>query len=91
MRTGLETPKELAASVALRFKQLRRRKKISVRELSLRSGVGNSTIRRFEATGEIAFLSLIKIASVLNEEEELADLFSRVKPASIEEVIHGAG
>ena len=83
----LQTPYEMAVSVAERFRNARKRKKMTIRELSERSGVPYSTIRRFESSGEIAFLALVKMASAMGEDGQITALFERTAPASIEEVI----
>ena len=85
----LETPYEMAASAAVRFRKLRLSKKVTIKALSERSGVPYSTIRRFESTGEISFLSLVKMTSALGEDDQITGLFSDIVPASIEEVIRG--
>ncbi|MBR2801540.1 MAG: hypothetical protein IKE21_02945 [Erysipelotrichaceae bacterium] len=84
----LQTPYEMTAEIARRFRQIRRRKKITIREVSIRSGVPYSTVRRFESTGEIALLSFVKIVSVIGEDREIERLLSE-RPVSIEEVIRG--
>lgn len=85
----LETPYEMAANAAGRFRKMRVSKKVTMKGLSASSGVPYSTIRRFESTGEISFLSLIKITSALGEDQEITGLFSDVLPQTIEEVIRG--
>ena len=85
----LETPYEMAADAAKRFRRVRLSKKVTLKELSERSGVPYSTVRRFESTGEISFLSLIKMASALGEDQEITGLFADTVPQSIEEVIRG--
>ena len=85
----LETPYEMAAGAAKRFRKVRTSKKVTMKELSQRSGVPYSTIRRFESTGEISFLSLIKIASALGADREITGLFADTVPQTIEEVIRG--
>lgn len=85
----LKTPYEMAADVAARFRNVRKSKKITIKALSEKSGVPYSTIRRFEKTGEIAFLALVKMASALDEDAQITDLFAERIPASIEEVIRG--
>ena len=85
----LETPYEMAADVAKRFRKVRLSKKITIKELSESSGVPYSTIRRFESTGEISFLSLVKITSAMGEDDQIVGLFSETVPGSIEEVIRG--
>ena len=83
----LKTPQEMAVDAATRFKEMRKVKKITIKELSERSGVPYSTIRRFESSGEISFLSLVKIVSTIGEDEEITNLFTKRIPASIEEII----
>ena len=83
----LKTPQEMAVDAATRFKDMRKAKKIKLKELSKNSGVPYSPIRRFESSGEISFLSLVKIVSTIGEDEEIANLFTRRIPASIEEII----
>ena len=83
----LKTPQEMAVDAATRFKEMRKAKKITIKDLSRNSGVPYSTIRRFESSGEISFLSLVKIVSTVGEDEEITNLFTRRVPASIEEII----
>ena len=83
----LKTPQEMAVDVAKRFKEMRKAKKITIKKLSKNSGVPYSTIRRFESSGEISFLSLVKIVSTVGEDEEITNLFAKRIPASIEEII----
>jgi len=83
----LKTPQEMAVDAATRFKEMRKAKKITIKDLSKNSGVPYSTIRRFESSGEISFLSLVKIVSTVGEDEEITNLFTKRIPASIEEII----
>ena len=83
----LKTPQEMAVDAATRFKEMRKAKKITIKDLSRNSGVPYSTIRRFESNGEISFLSLVKIVSTIGEDEEISNLFTKRIPASIEEII----
>ena len=85
----LETPYEMAAEAAKRFKKLRKTKKMTIKELSERSGVPYSTVRRFESTGQISFVSLVKLTSTLDEDHQIHELFSVAVPQSIEEVVRG--
>lgn len=86
-----KTPKELNMGIATRLKTIRKRRKISQKELAKRSGVSYGSIRRFEQCGEISLISLAKIAIVLELESELDELFTDVPYMSIEEVIDGQG
>lgn len=85
----LETPYEMALAVAERFRAVRKAKKISLKEVTEKSGVPYSTIRRFESKGEISFLALVKITSAIGEDQEIGGLFADHIPQSIEEVIRG--
>ena len=82
-----KTWKEINTEIAERMVQLRKRKKLSQKNLALRSGVSLGSLKRFEQTGEISLHSLTKIAIALEVEGELEELFSKVPFASIEEVI----
>lgn len=53
------------------------------------SGVSLGSVKRFEQSGEISLLSLIKIATALEIDNELEHLFEDVPPLSIEEIIRG--
>ena len=86
---SLETPHDMAASVARRFRTLRKQKKITIKALSEASGVPYSTVRRFESSGEISFVALVKLASAIGEDREIQKLFKDVVPGSIEELIRG--
>lgn len=83
----INTPNTIAQQVAKNFRNARKKMKITIKELSERSGVSYSSIRRFEKTGEISFMSLIKIASILNMENQIAGLFPEPMPTTIEEVL----
>jgi transcriptional regulator with XRE-family HTH domain len=67
---------------------LRKRKKITQKQLAARSGVSLGSLKRFEQSGEISLQSLKKIAIALDMENELEGLFDNVPFASIEEVIN---
>lgn len=83
-----ETPEEIALSVADNTKRLRKRLKISRQELSDISGVSYGSIKRFEETGNISFLSLTKIAIALDAANDIKEIFSNVPYKSIQEVIN---
>ncbi len=85
----LQTPYEMAANAAGRFRRVRTSKKVTLKELSERSGVPYSTVRRFESTGEISFVALVKMTSALGEDREITGLFADTVPQTIEEVIRG--
>lgn len=84
-----KTPGELQTLIAERVRTIRRRRKISQKKLSELSGVSLGSVKRFEQSGEISFLSFIKIATALGLNNELEHLFEDVPPLSIEEIIRG--
>jgi transcriptional regulator with XRE-family HTH domain len=84
-----KTWKEINNEVASNVQKLRKRKKISQKELAERSGVSLGSIKRFEQTGEISLQSLTKIAIALRAEDELESLFTSANFESIEEILNG--
>lgn len=87
IRLKQRTCKEIDVDLAGRVAKLRKRKKLSQKELSIRSGVSYGSIKRFEQTGEISLQSLTKIAIALQIEDELDSLFESVPYDSIEEIL----
>ncbi len=79
---------EINNDIAQKIVCLRKRKKITQKQLAARSGVSLGSLKRFEQSGEISLQSLTKIAIALDVENELEDLFNNVPFASIEEVIN---
>lgn len=79
---------EINNDIAQKIVRLRKRKKITQKQLAARSGVSLGSLRRFEQIGEISLQSLTKIAIALDVENELEGLFDNVPFASIEEVIN---
>ncbi len=80
-----KTYKEIDFDIAKRIIKLRKRKKISQRDLALKSSVSYASIKRFEQTGEISLGSLTKIAIALDVDKQLDNLFDNVPFNSIEE------
>ena len=83
-----ETPEEINLVVAKNIKKLRKRHKVSQKELSRLSGVSYGSIKRFEETGNISLVSLTKVAIALSIENEIKELFANVPYKSIEEFIN---
>ena len=82
-KTWIQINNEIAGNLV----RLRKRKKITQKELATRSGVSLGSLKRFEQSGEISLQSLTKLAIALEVEGELEKLFENVPFASIEEVI----
>lgn len=83
-----ETPSEIAMNLAKRIKRIRKRKKITQVQLANRCNVSYGALKKFEQTGEIALVSLIKIAMELNVSDEINELFTKPVYQSIDEVIN---
>ena len=83
-----KTPTEIAVHLSQRLRAIRRRRKISQVSLSEKSGVSLGSLKRFEQTGEISLLSLIKLATALGLEDQLDELFTDAAFLSIEEVMN---
>lgn len=83
-----ETPEEIDLVVAGNAKKLRKRLGISQQKLSEMSGVSYASVKRFEATGNISFISLTKIAIALDAVNGIKEIFTKVPYKSIQEVIN---
>lgn len=70
------TEQRVLCDLVNRVKERRKEAKLSQRALAERTGVSYASIRRFEATGEIAFRSLLSIARVLDALADFETLFS---------------
>ena len=86
-----ETAEEMDKKLAERFAKVRKRRKISQKELSERSGVSFGSIKRFETTGQISLISLTKLTIALGCSNEITEMFTDVPYLSIEEVIRENG
>ena len=81
-----QTPEAVRQVIATRAKARRLADNLSRRSLAARSGVPESTIKRFETTGHIALDSLLRLAVVLNGLDEFAALFPERPPVSMAQV-----
>ena len=82
-----ETPEEIIMGVAERLTRIRKRRKISQQELSVKSNVSYGSIKRFETSGQISLISLIKLCVALECTDEIKRLFTNVEYKNIEEVL----
>ncbi len=85
----IKTPKEIQMEIAKNVRKKRKELKLTQEEFAKKSGVSFGSIKRFENTGEISLFSLVKIAIVLDCENELMELFKKKEYSSIEEIING--
>ena len=84
-----QTPKEIQMQIAQNVRVVRKRRKISQKALSDKSGVSLGSVKRFETSGEISLHALIKLAIALDLDDALIHLFEDAPFLSIEEIIHG--
>lgn len=84
-----QTPKEIQMQIAQNVRAVRKRRKISQKALSEKSGVSLGSVKRFETSGEISLHALIKIAIALDMDDALIHLFEDVPFLSIEEIMNG--
>ena len=84
-----KTPGEIDKVIAGRIRNIRKRRKMSQKKLSEKSGVSLGSVKRFETSGEISLISLTKIAIALEISSEMEELFKEVPFLSIEEIIDG--
>lgn len=70
------TIQSVIISLITKVKARRKELKLSQKRLAQKSGVSYASIRRFESSGDIAFLSLLKIAVALNCLEDFNTLFN---------------
>ena len=69
-----------------REKTARKAKKLTQKQLAERTGVSYGSIRRFEQTGEISLLSLVKIANALDCLEDFNELFKKPPVTNIRDL-----
>ena len=86
---NFKTPKELGKTIALNMRGRRNSRKLSLKRLSEMSGVSYGSMKRFESSGEISLISLLKVAVVLECTGEFLQLFAGAEPQSIQEIING--
>lgn len=85
----MKTPKELRLLIAANVRKRRKGQKLTMQDLSDKSGVSYGSIKRFESIGEISLTSLLKIAVVLDCADGFEQLFAETEIRSIQEIIDG--
>ena len=85
----MKTPKELSRIIAANVRKRRKERKLSMQDLAEKSGVSYGSVKRFESSGEISLLSLLKIATGLDCADGFEALFAEQEIRSIQEIIDG--
>lgn len=84
----IESSKDISLKIAKKFQEIRKEQNITQKDLSLRSGISYASIKRFEQTGEISFVSLLDLARIINRLDDFNDLFKKITEyKNIDEVI----
>ena len=83
-----DTPADIMLRLAKKIQNIRKRKKITQKQLASRSNVSYASLRKFEQTGQISLESLVKLCMELGVIDEINGLFSTPVYSSIEEVIN---
>ncbi|MBO6765075.1 helix-turn-helix domain-containing protein [Maricaulis sp.] len=88
MSFKLSTPQEVSATLGQRLRARRLDADLTQDGLAARSGVPVATLRKFERTGEIAFVSFIRLAMALGDEAALDGLLAgRQRYGSLHDVL----
>lgn len=83
----LKTPDDICKEIAANMRARRKAAKLSQMQMSKKAGVSLGSLKRFEQSGEISLVSLVKLATVLDLGNEFASLFAKQQYASIQEII----
>lgn len=84
----LYTPFDLQLELSQFIRKMRKQKKLSVKALVDKSGVPDSTIRKFEATGEISLRQFLMLYAAVSQLKKIRVLMeSEESPSSIDEVL----
>lgn len=83
---NLKTETEVLQEIARRIRSLQVAQQLTQQEISERSGISLGTYRRFEQTGKIDLLRLIKLAQVLYRENDFDALFQQSAERSLDAI-----
>ena len=70
------TPTEVRKELANRFRILRKKSKISQKQMAERSGVSLGSLKRFENAGKISLESLLKLMHVVGRLNEISSILT---------------
>lgn len=88
---SLTTPYDMQLELKSFIKQARKQQKMSVEALAQRSGVPNSTIRKFESTGNISLRQFLMLYAAVAKIEDVRSLtLKQSEYQSIDEVLRDA-
>ena len=82
----LYLPSEIEKLVASNAKKLRLRARLKQETLSKKAGVSLGSLKRFESSGKISLINLLKIAGALESLSGFLKLFSATKAINIKDL-----
>src|SRR5437879_1587611 len=83
----LLTPIEIAKQLGERARERRLERALTQREVAERAGVSLASLKRFERTGLISLLSLLRIAVALDALPGFLELLKGPPPTSLDELL----
>lgn len=83
----MNTPKEDREKIGKKFKEIRLAQNLKRETLALRAGVSESSLKRFELSGEVSLESFIKISNVLNVRSWIQSVFEEEYFTSLDEIM----
>ena len=86
MKFTLITPKETSKNLSIRLKELRLLKKWKRSTLAKRSGVTESSLKRFEQTGKVSMENFLKLVFTLGRLDEIDALLIPPTAQSLEDL-----
>jgi transcriptional regulator with XRE-family HTH domain len=78
---------DIALELASRVRNRRLAQSLTQEGLASRSGVSFGTLKKFERTGQIAFVSFIRLVTALGDETALENLLLEQKFETLDEVL----
>jgi len=81
------TSSDISKTVAYRVKSRRLELNLTQSGLAARAGVNIETYRKFERTGEISLLNLVKLAIALDVTSDFATLFAQKQYQSLDDLL----
>ncbi len=86
MKYALVTPEEAAVTLSRKIKELRLLKKWKRKTLARRSGVSESSLKRFEQTGKVSLENFLKLMFALGRLDETKNLLGMPAARSIRDL-----
>ena len=80
-----ETEQSVLSGLVEREKQRRKELRLSQKELAVMSGISYASIRRFESSGDISLVSLLKIGNAIGSLSDFNELFKSKKITNLKD------